>query len=106
MSQDTTKLILIASRGNRDAVDALLPLVYDELRAMAARQLQRERSDHTLQPTALVNEAFLRLADQSQVNWQGRAHFCAIAAKMWTLTSFRRFAPLPHFGPRTDGVRT
>ena len=82
MSQESTNLILKAARGNRDAVDALLPLVYDELRAIAARALQQERSDHSLQPTELVNEAFLRLADQTQVNWQGRAHFCAIAAKM------------------------
>lgn len=82
MSQDSTNLILSASRGNRNAVDALLPLVYDELRTIAARALQNERFDHSLQPTALVNEAFLRLADQTQVDWQGRAHFCAIAATM------------------------
>lgn len=82
MSQETTNLILSVSQGNRDAIDALLPVVYDELRAIAANALKHERSDHTLQPTALVNEAFLRLADQTQVNWQGRAHFCAIAAKM------------------------
>ncbi|MGB4707505.1 MAG: ECF-type sigma factor [Fuerstiella sp.] len=78
----TTQLILDASQGDRQAADALLPLVYDQLRAIAARRLQGERADHTLQPTALVNEAFLRLADQTQVNWQGKAHFCAVAATM------------------------
>ena len=78
----TTKLILDASKGDRGAADALLPLVYDQLRAMAAHRLQEERPDHTLQPTALVNEAFLRLADQKHVDWQGKAHFCAMAAKM------------------------
>lgn len=82
MSHPTTKLILGAAQGDRDAIDALLPLVYDELRAIAVRSMERERFDHTLQPTALVNEAFLRLADQKQVNWQSKAHFCAIAATM------------------------
>lgn len=61
-------------------LDAILPLVYDELRAMARRQLQAERLDHTLQPTALVHEAYLRLVDQDQVAWQNRQHFLAIAA--------------------------
>jgi RNA polymerase sigma-70 factor, ECF subfamily len=79
---ETTKLILSAAHGDGVAVDDLLPIVYDELRAMAARRLQNERTDHTLQPTALVNEAFLRLADQTQVDWQGKAHFCAVAATM------------------------
>lgn len=78
----TTQLILDASKGDRRAADALLPLVYDQLRAMAALRLQDERADHTLQPTALVNEAFLRLAEQARVNWQGKAHFCAVAATM------------------------
>lgn len=82
MSQESTNLVLSAARGDRNAAAALLPLVYDELRDIAARNLQSERSDHTLQPTALVHEAFLRMVDQSQVNWQSRAHFCAIAARM------------------------
>jgi RNA polymerase sigma factor (TIGR02999 family) len=56
--------------------------VYDELRAVAARYLRRERQDHTLQPTALVNEAYLRLIDQKQVQWQNRAHFLGVAAQM------------------------
>jgi len=63
-------------------VDGLLPLIYGELRSLAANYLRRERSDHTLQPTALVHEAYLRLVDQTQVNWQNRAHFFGMAAQM------------------------
>jgi RNA polymerase sigma-70 factor, ECF subfamily len=59
----------------------LLPIVYDELRALAARYLRRERHGHTLDPTALVHEAFLRLVDQSRVNWQGKTHFLAVSAE-------------------------
>ena len=77
-----TNLLLSITAGDRRAIDQLMPLVYDELRAIAANRLQHERSDHTLQPTALVNEAYLRLADQTKVNWHGKAHFCAVAANM------------------------
>jgi RNA polymerase sigma factor (TIGR02999 family) len=77
-----TDLLLSISSGDRNAIQQLMPLVYDELRAIAANRLKQERSDHTLQPTALVHEAFLRLADQTRVNWQGKAHFCAVAATM------------------------
>lgn len=80
--QQATDLLLSISSGDRNAMDQLMPLVYDELRVIAANRLQHERADHTLQPTALVNEAFLRLADQTRVNWQGKAHFCAVAANM------------------------
>lgn len=59
-----------------------MPLVYDELRDLAERYLRREASGHTLQPTALVNEAYLRLVDQSRVDWQGRTHFFAVGAKI------------------------
>lgn len=68
--------------GNKDAAQALMPFVYDELRALARGYLQRERSDHTLQATGLVHEAYLRLVDQTAGNWQNRAHFFAVAAKM------------------------
>lgn len=78
----TTDLLFSISAGDRNAIHQLMPLVYDELRAIAASRLKHERPDHTLQPTALVNEAFLRLADQTRVNWQGKAHFCATAATM------------------------
>src|SRR5580765_6238959 len=79
---DVTALLGDWSRGNRAALNQLLPLVYAELRRVAAKQLRRERPDHTLQPTALVHEAYLRLVDQKAVNWQGRAHFFGIAARL------------------------
>ncbi|HWJ56499.1 MAG TPA: ECF-type sigma factor [Vicinamibacterales bacterium] len=68
--------------GDAAALEELVPLVYAELRRMADRQLRRERSDHTLQPTAVVHEAFLRLVDQRRVSWQNRAHFFAVAARL------------------------
>ncbi len=70
------------SRGDRDSLDELLPVVYNELREIAGKYLRRERSDHTLQPTALVHEAYLRLVDQREVNWQNRAQFFGVAAQM------------------------
>jgi RNA polymerase sigma-70 factor (ECF subfamily) len=70
------------AQGNIDARDALMPLVYRELKRRAAAYLRRERRDHTLQPTAVVHEAFLRLAGQHQTAWQNRAHFFGIAAQM------------------------
>ena len=70
------------SRGNHRALDQLLPLVYAELRRIARRQLRRERVGHTLQPTALVHEAYLRLVDQRHVDWQSRAHFFGVAAQV------------------------
>jgi RNA polymerase sigma factor (TIGR02999 family) len=69
-------------RGDRDALERLLPLVYSELRRIAARQLRNERAGHTLQPTALVHEAYLRLVDQRQVDWQNQAHFFGVAAQV------------------------
>ena len=68
--------------GDMRARDDLLPLVYSELRAQAARYLRRERRDHTLQPTALVHEAYVRLIGQTRVSWQNRAHFFGLAAEM------------------------
>lgn len=81
-ADDITKKLLDLSAGDKDAAAKLLPFVYDELRALAARHLRRERPDHTLQPTALVHEAYLRLIDQSRANWKNRAHFCAVASEM------------------------
>ena len=72
--QDVSSLLDDWSRGDRAALDRLLPLVYRELRGVAARQLHRERNGHTLQPTALVHEAYLRLVEQRDVDWQSRAH--------------------------------
>jgi len=70
-----------APEAGREAVDRLLPRVYDELRRLAESQLQQERTDHTLQATALVHEAYLRLVDQTRVVWRSRAHFFAVAAQ-------------------------
>ncbi len=77
-----TDLLLRWGEGDRDALAALAPLVYDELRRLASRYLRRERSDHTLQSTALVHEAYLRLVDQRNVRWQNRAQFYGIAAEL------------------------
>jgi RNA polymerase sigma-70 factor (ECF subfamily) len=77
-----TRLLLDWSDGDDHSRDEMLPLVYDELRRLAARYLLRERRDHTLQPTALVHEAYLRLIDQRQVNWKNRAQFVGLAAVM------------------------
>lgn len=78
---EITRILKSWSGGNREAVDDLIPLVYDELHKVAAQYLRRQRSDHTLQPTALVNEAYLKLIDISDVNWQDRAHFFAVASQ-------------------------
>ncbi|MBC7771354.1 MAG: sigma-70 family RNA polymerase sigma factor [Pyrinomonadaceae bacterium] len=78
---DITQLLKQASCGEQRAVDVLLPVVYDELRRIAERSLRRERVDHTLQTTALVHEAYLKMVDQREVEWKNRAHFFAIAAQ-------------------------
>ncbi len=77
-----TQLLIELSDGNASVVDELLPVVYDELKKLAAGYLRRERVDHTLQPTALVHEAYLKLIDQTRVSWQNRAHFFGIAAQL------------------------
>jgi RNA polymerase sigma factor (TIGR02999 family) len=81
-SQDVTALLGAWSRGDHRALDQLLPLVYAELRRIAARQLRHERAGHTLQPTALVHEAYLRLIEQRNVDWEDRAHFFGVAAQV------------------------
>jgi RNA polymerase sigma-70 factor, ECF subfamily len=75
-----TELLLEASNGDRTAFDRLFPLVYEELHRLASRQLRGERADHTLRTTALVHEAYLRLADQRRLGAGNRAHFLALAA--------------------------
>jgi RNA polymerase sigma-70 factor, ECF subfamily len=80
--QDVTRLLVRLTDGDRGVLDELLPLIYGELRKLAASYLRRERVSHTLQPTALVHEAYLRLVDQTQVQWQNRAHFFGVAAQM------------------------
>ena len=77
-----TRLLRAWGRGDHDAREELLPLVYEHLRLRAAAYLRRERADHTLEPAALVHEAYLRLVGQKRVAWQNRAHFFGIAAQM------------------------
>lgn len=82
MRDDVTKLLLDWGNGDKAALDELTPILYDELRRLANSYLRHQRSDHTLQATALVHEAYLKLADQSQLQWQNRAHFFGIAARV------------------------
>ncbi len=80
-SPDVTHLLLAWNDGDNEALERLMPLVYAELKRLAERYLWRERSGHTLEPTALVHEAYLKLIDQRHARWQNRAHFFAIAAQ-------------------------
>jgi RNA polymerase sigma factor (TIGR02999 family) len=79
---DVTRLLIDWRGGDDRALERLMPLVYEDLRDRAAAYLARERSDHTLQPTALVHEAFVRLVGQNSVDWQNRAHFLAVTARV------------------------
>lgn len=82
VSGDVTRLLVEWRHGSETALERLLPLVYDQLLRMAARQLRRERPDHTLQPTALVSELYLLLVQQRAATWENRAHFFALAAQL------------------------
>ena len=99
MQNETTQLLAGIAQGDRQAAEALMPRVYEELRALAARKLRGERAGHTLQPTAMVNEVYLRLIDQSQVDWRDRSHFFAVAA-----TQMRRIL-IDHARKRAAGKR-
>ena len=79
---DVTQLLANWSKGDQQALEQLIPLVYSELRRLAERYLRRERPGHTLQSTALVNEAWMKLIDQRSVHWQNRAHFFGVAAQL------------------------
>src|SRR6266705_5621477 len=81
-NHDVTSLLAQWAKGNRQALDDLTPLVYKELRQLAASNLRRERQGHTLQPTALVHEAYLRLVNQKNPSWQNRSHFFGVAARL------------------------
>jgi RNA polymerase sigma factor (TIGR02999 family) len=81
-SRTPTALLLAWGRGNAGALDELMPLIHAELRRLAARHLRHEREGHTLQATALVNEAYLRLIEIKRVRWQNRAHFFAVASRV------------------------
>ena len=80
--EQVTQWLIAWSSGDQTALDKLMPLVYDELHRLAHHYMSRERPGHTLQTTALVNEAYLRLIDQKSVSWQNRAHFFAVAAQV------------------------
>jgi len=80
--EDVTVLLEQMRQGRKDALDRLLPLVYGELRRLAGRYMRDERANHTLQPTALVHEAFLRLAGQDRARWQNRAQFMAVCGQL------------------------
>jgi RNA polymerase sigma factor (TIGR02999 family) len=82
VNQDVTALLAKWSGGDKAALEELMPLVYGELKRLAGSYLRRERQDHTLQSAALVNEAYMRLVDQSRVRWQNKSHFFGIAAQM------------------------
>ena len=80
--QDVTQMLIELTDGKKDVVGEILPLIYGELRKLASSYLRKERGNHTLQPTALVHEAYMKLIDQTQVKWQNRAHFFGIAAQV------------------------
>lgn len=80
--EEISELLRAWSDGDREAAERFMPLIYDELRRQARRHLNRERANHTLQTTALVHEAFIRLNEQNRIKWQNRAHFYALAAQM------------------------
>jgi RNA polymerase sigma factor (TIGR02999 family) len=79
---EVTQMLIELTDGNQEVVNRILPHIYDELKRLASSYLRRERSDHTLQPTALVHEAYMKLIDQKRVRWQNRAHFFGIAAQV------------------------
>ena len=79
---EVTALLVAWSQGDRTALERLLPLIYDECRRIASRQLRRERPEHTFEPTALVHEAYLRLVDQRQATWENRAQFYGVVAQV------------------------
>ena len=103
-STEVTQLLIAWRDGNEDALAQLMPLVYKELHRLAHRHLGRERAGHTLQTTALVHEAYMRLIDQEEVHWQNRAHFFAIAAQ-----TMRRilveYARARHYAKRGGGAQ-
>ena len=81
-STDVTALLTQLSKGDKSVIERLMPLVYDELHRRAAGYMRKERANHTLQPTALVHEAYLKLVQQRESNWKNRAHFLAVAAQL------------------------
>ena len=103
-THEVTQLLVSWSNGDETALERLMPLVHQELRRLAKGYMGRERPGHTLQTTALINEAYLRLIDWKNVKWQNRSHFFAVAAQMMRriLVDFARSRPLPK---RDGGAR-
>ena len=104
--QEVTQLLLAWRQGDEAALGQLMPLVYQELRRLAHRRMRQENPNHTLQTTALVNEAYLRLVDCQQVNWQNRAHFFALSSRMMRriLVDFARSQRYQKRGGRAQRV--
>jgi len=102
--REVTQLLLAWNEGDESALEKLVPLVYNELRRLAKRRVRLERPDHTLQTTALINEAYLRLVDVRNVRWQNRAHFFALCARL-----MRRilvdYARTRHYAKRGGGAQ-
>jgi RNA polymerase sigma factor (TIGR02999 family) len=105
-SHELTHLLVAWREGEQQALDNLVPLVYEELRRLAHSYMRGERKGHTLQTTALVNEAYLRLVDCSKVNWQNRAHFLAVSARMMRriLVDYARSWRSPKGGGATEKI--
>ena len=103
-SHQVTGLLIRWSEGESAALEKLIPLIYDELRRLARRCLAGERPGHTLQSTALVHEAYLRLAGDSSMQWDNRVHFFAVAAQLMRriLVDHARMRSAKHTCPRTD----
>ena len=103
-AQQVTRLLLAWNQGDESALEKLVPQVYQELRRLAKRQMRGEHPDHTLQTTALINEAYLRLVDLRNIQWQNRAHFFALCARL-----MRRilvdFARSRHYAKRGGGAQ-
>lgn len=112
-SPDVTQLLARLKSGDRGSLDRLMPLVHDELRRLAAAHMRRERADHTLQATALAHEAYMRMVNLDRIDWEGRAHFFAVAAGVMRRIlidharkrrALRRGAGAPHV-PLEEGLR-
>ncbi len=101
---EITRLLLAWNSGDAEARDRLIPLVFDELRGIARRHMAREQAGHTLQPTAVVNELYLRLIEQEKVQWQGRRDFFGVAAKLIRriLVDHARKRLAAKFGPEIE----
>ena len=102
-SHEVTELLRVWGAGDPSALDKLMPLVYDELRRLAHQYMRREKQGHTLQTSALVNEAYLRLVDQSKIDWESRAHFFGIAARLMRQVLVDQ-ARRRHFAKRGGGA--